>query len=127
MTKDEDLRLLRPKYIVAKLPEAENKTVCEVTCCEKDSNIPIQIDSMAATDPSNVDSPFVLMPRKDPAAFLAMLTYMQHCEPDLAEEIHEWLNRMTEAGPEYGTQGTRNWITVRERIIRLATPSRLKP
>jgi len=63
---------------------------------------------MKSTDPEDIDSPFVLMPRKDPAAFMAMLTYSVCCEPDLATEIREWLNKIVEAEPEYGTQGARN-------------------
>lgn len=74
---------------------------------------------MRSTDPENPDSPFVLMPRKDPAAFFAMLEYTRHCEPHLADEIRNWLESMADTGPEYGTQGTRNWIHVRKRSIYL--------
>ena len=75
--------------------------------------------SMLSTDPEDVNSPFVLMPLKDPAAFMAMLTYSTLCEHDLAEEIRGWLTKVAEAGPQYGTQGTRNHIEMRKTIIRL--------
>lgn len=68
---------------------------------------------MNATDPENPDSPFVLMPRKDPAAFTAVMTYARHCEPDLAAEIRDWLRKVANAPPEYGTQGTRNLSNMR--------------
>lgn len=68
---------------------------------------------MEATNPNNPNSPFVLMPRKDPAAFSAMMAYARYCEPDLAAEIRDWLRKVAEAPPEYGTQGTRNLKNMR--------------
>jgi len=72
---------------------------------------------MKSTDPEDVDSPFVLMPRKDPAAFLALLVYASQCEPDLAMEIQGWLNKIAEAEPKYGTQGCRNQTYMRKTTI----------
>lgn len=94
---------LRPKYEVHRINEGGNSTV-----------LPL---SMLSTDPNNVDSPFVLMPRKDPAAFSAMLTYINYCEPQLANEIRAWLRRITEAKPVFGTQGQRNFTYVRSRSL----------
>ena len=68
---------------------------------------------MKATDTDSEDSPFVLMPRKDPAAFYAMMHYAQVCEPDLAIEIRVWLDKVVKASPIYGTQGERNRIAMR--------------
>ena len=72
---------------------------------------------MKSTDPEDINSPFVLMPRKDPAAFMAMLTYSVCCEPDLATEIRDWLNKIAEAEPKYGTQGARNHIFMKKDLI----------
>lgn len=68
---------------------------------------------MASTDPGNADSPFVLMPRKDPAAYAAMIAYAQCCEPSLAAEIAEWLNWIAKTPPVFGSQGTRNFASTR--------------
>ena len=72
---------------------------------------------MKSTDPEDIDSPFVLMPRKDPAAFLALLTYSVCCELDLATEIQDWLIKIAEAEPKYGTQGARNHIFMKKNSI----------
>lgn len=72
---------------------------------------------MKATDPDNVDSPFVLMPRKDPSAYAAMVTYARMCEPELAREIKEFLYKVVDAEPVFGTQGTRNLKAVRRRSL----------
>jgi len=63
---------------------------------------------MISTDPDNVDSPFVLMPRKDPAAFAAMIMYAHYCEKGLAEEIKDWLTKVAMAPTICGSQGERN-------------------
>lgn len=80
---------LRPKYTVYRMGLEEAK-------------------GMRSTDPASVDSPFTLMPRKDPAAFAAMVTYARVCEPDLAAEIKAWLQKIAGAPPVFGTQGERN-------------------
>lgn len=92
---------LRPKYMVYKI--FPPNTVSKV--------------GMSSTDPDDVDSPFVLMPRKDPAAFVAMITYARHCESDLANEIKAWLRKIVEAPPAFGTQGGRNYKTVRLKAL----------
>jgi len=74
---------------------------------------------MLSTDPNSVDSPFVLMPRKDPAAFTAMITYARLCEPDLRAEISLWLETIAEADPSYGSQGLRNIKEMKAAQIRL--------
>ncbi len=76
---------------------------------------------MLATDPDDVDSPFVLMPRKDPAAFYALLGYAQVCDDDLAREIRVWLDKIAEASPVYGSQGERNRIAMRKRQMDMYT------
>jgi len=68
---------------------------------------------MPSVIPSDPDSPFVLMPRKDPAAFNAVMTYARYCEPDLAAEIRDWLREIANAPAEYGTQGARNLKNMR--------------
>ena len=83
---------LRPKYMVAKIG-VDGQMFGE---------------GMKSTDPDNVNSPFVLMPRKDPAAFAAMIMYARCCEKDLAKEVKGWLQRMAVAPVAYGTQGERN-------------------
>ena len=93
---------LRPKYSVYRLNIREQDTVDTRTF---------------ATDPDSIDSPFVLMPRKDPAAFAAMVTYARMCEPDLAREIREFLHKIADAEPIFGTQGLRNLQVVRKRSI----------
>lgn len=103
MPNDNEQRL-RPKYIVRKIEPG-----VEV--------VPLQPGDMASTNPDDVDSPFVLMPRKDPAAFLAMTTYAQYCEPQLRAEIGDWLSKIAKAPPIYGTQGARNYESIRLRAV----------
>jgi len=86
---------LRPKYKVYKILDSTISAV-----------------GMESTDPDDVDSPFVLMPRKDPAAFYALLHYAQVCEEDLAREIRVWLEKVVSAPTKYGTQGERNRVAV---------------
>lgn len=93
---------LRPKYMVYKI-EPDGK---------------LEAHGMESTDPDNVDSPFVLMPRKDPAAFAALITYARYCEKDLAKEIKEYLQKVAEAPTVYGTQGERNRQHSRLRLIK---------
>ena len=92
---------LRPKYMVAKVG--------------KDGEM--FGPGMKSTDPEDVDSPFVLMPRKDPAAFFAMYAYMNTCEPQLACEIRDWLTKIVLSEPIFGTQGSRNRIALRLRML----------
>ena len=98
---NEHAKKLRPKYIVARrLDDGSMKGY-----------------HMLSTDPDDVDSPFVLMPRKDPAAFAAMIAYAQCCEPGLALEIDEWLGKIAQAVPSFGTQGIRNFQATRMAAI----------
>ena len=84
---------LRPKYVVYRIDH---------------EGIRIGTD-MRSTDPEDIDSPFVIMPRKDHAGFLALITYARFCEPDLRAELSSWLDKIADAGPELGTQGMRNF------------------
>ncbi len=102
---------LRPKYTVQRVDEIDSPGGPLVKVGEP----------MLSTDPENVDSPFVLMPRKDPAAFYALLNYAQACEPDLAGEIREWLEKVVEAPAQYGTQGNRNRVHMKLKQMRLFT------
>lgn len=95
---------LRPKYVVYKMSHTGEETG----------------PGMMSTDPHSVNSPFVLLPRKDPAAFFAMVNYAQVCEPDLSEEIVEWLERIVGVSPAYGTQGVRNWKAMKLKQLRLS-------
>ena len=100
---EKNLKKLRPKYMVAKIGE-DGKLV--------GPGIP-------STDPGDVDSPFVLMPRKDPAAFAALVTYGQNCEEDLSGEIKEWLEKVAKAPAAYGSQGERNRAFIRFRQVKV--------
>jgi len=88
---------LRPKYRVFRITDSGLNAKPE----------------MLSTDPENVDSPFVLMPRKDPAAYFALLSYAQVCETNLANEIHVWLEKIVRAPAIYGTQGNRNRVKMK--------------
>ena len=67
------------------------------------------------TDP---DAPFVLKPWKDPAALQALIVYREHCYPELAQELNQWISAIA-AGPRIrGGVGSRNELTA---------PARLKP
>ena len=60
------------------------------------------------TDP---DAPFVLKPWKDPAALQALLVYREHCYPELAQELDQWVRAIL-AGPKIrGGVGSRNELT----------------
>ena len=96
---------LRPKYLVFKIDE-------------KGETYP---EGMKSTDPDDIDSPFVLMPRKDPAAFYALLHYAQACEDDLGRPLRMWLDKITDAPPVYGTQGERNWRTMKKHQMDIIT------
>ncbi len=100
---------LRPKYTVQRVDEIDSPGGPLVKVGEP----------MLSTDPENVDSPFVLMPRKDPAAFYALLNYAKVCEDDLAFEIREWLEKVIEAPPVFGTQGLRNRVVMKLKQMRL--------
>ncbi len=52
----------------------------------------------APFDPADYDAPFVLKPWKDPAALIALKSYRDHCYPELARDLDEWI-RLVEAGP----------------------------
>lgn len=94
---------LRPKYLVLRINE--------------DTGMAIAGTEQKSTDPDSVDSPFVLMPRKDPAAFAAVLAYAEMCEPELATEIRTWLETVCDAEPAFGTQGRRNFQTFRKKAV----------
>ena len=96
-------RKLRPKYQVYRIDE-ESKSITRSV-------------AMLSTDPADIDSPFVLMPRKDPAAFFALRTYANCCEPRLGNEIRTWLRKIADAYPLYGTQGIRNHRAMRMALL----------
>lgn len=98
-----DEKKLRPKYEVRKIGEEGQKFLGDI---------------MESTDPNDVDSPFVLMPRKDPAAFAAMLAYVDACEYPLDKEIRDWLCKIANAPVIEGTQGHRNRVEMMGRAIR---------
>ena len=76
---------------------------------------------MAAEGPFDLmdpDAPFVLKPWKDPAALQALIVYREHCYPELAEELNQWISAIA-AGPKIrGGVGSRNELTA---------PARRKP
>src|SRR5215468_4326391 len=71
------------------------------------------------------DTPFVLKPWKDPAALRALQAYREHCYPELAEEIHAWIEAIS-AGPIVrGGVGARNEPHVAAAVkARPKTPAR---
>ena len=76
---------------------------------------------MAAEGPFDIadpDAPFVLKPWKDPAALQALIVYREHCYPELAQELDQWIKTIA-LGPKIrGGVGSRNELTA---------PSRAKP
>lgn len=68
---------------------------------------------LKSANTEDVDAPFVLFPRKDPAAFMAMVRYAQICDPQLSNDINMWLAKIALSKPEYGTQGARNLTQIR--------------
>jgi len=76
---------------------------------------------MAAEGPFDLTDPdaaFVLKPWKDPAALWALTVYREHCYPELAQELDQWIKAIM-AGPKIrGGVGSRNELTA---------PARLKP
>lgn len=108
------MKLLRPKYVVRK---ATPKDIEEYKRIGPHHHV-IEITSASlSTDPEDINSPFVLMPRKDPSAFAALITYCQVCEPQLAQEIAEWMIKIANAEPQFGSQGTRNYASVRMQAV----------
>jgi len=107
---------LRPKYVVFRV--VDEKIASGGTPLVQDI---IKGTPMLSTDPDDVDSPFVLMPRKDPAAYYALLNYAQACEADLAYEIREWAEKIVKAPPVCGTQGMRNRVEMKLKQMRLFT------
>lgn len=101
--------LLRPKYVVIRINEEATQ--------EGDGRVFFKGPHIQSTNPSDVNSPFVLMPRKDPAAFAALMVYAQLCEPQLSNEIRAWLRKIARAEPKFGTQGARNFTSVRLKDI----------
>ena len=69
---------------------------------------------MAAEGPFDIadpDAPFVLKPWKDPAALQALIAYREHCYPELAQELDQWIKSIA-AGPKIrGGVGSRNELT----------------
>lgn len=96
-----DYLRLRPKYVVTRIADAGEELG----------------PTMKSTDPDSVDSPFVLLPRKDPAAFEALRGYASLCEPRLGNEIRAWLRKIAAAEPVYGTQGARNRTAFRLKML----------
>ena len=94
-------QILRPKYLVQRLGR---------------DGTPLS-PVMFSTDPDNVDSPFVLMPRKDPIAYEAVRFYADLCEPQLGNELRAWLRTIAEDIPVYGTQGIRNRTALRLKVL----------
>lgn len=70
--------------------------------------IGVQNGGTFSVDTEDVNSPFVLMPRKDPAAMTALACYATFSEPELREEIMQWIKRIKKAPKILGTQGRRN-------------------
>jgi len=73
--------------------------------------IVMQMAAEGPFDLADPDAPFVLKPWKDPAALQALIAYRQHCYPELAEELGQWIGAIT-AGPKIrGGVGSRNELS----------------
>ena len=80
--------------------------------------IVMQMAAEAPFDFADPDAPFVLKPWKDPAALQALIVYREHCYPELAQELDQWITAIA-AGPKIrGGVGSRNELTA---------PARRKP
>lgn len=94
---------LHAKYSVYKLQRTRGLSTKEG---RKSTLIGISVDV------DNAESPFVLFPRKDPAALVALKCYALNCEPALALDIRQWIALIRKAdealGKQFGTQGKRN-------------------
>ena len=97
---------LRPKYLLYRIVEDEGGRP-PMDAIEL-SGYTIHNVPFPSTDPEDTSSPFVLMPKKDPAAFRALICYANFCETKLKDEIGRFLNLIAESEPELGTQGARN-------------------
>ena len=97
---------LRPKYILYRVIEDTEGEV--PTDAIRLGDYLVHQSPFPSTDPEDASSPFVLMPKKDPAAFRALICYANFCEVSLKDEIGRFLNKIAESEPELGTQGARN-------------------
>jgi len=80
--------------------------------------IVMQMAAEGPFDLTDPDAAFVLKPWKDPAALWALTVYREHCYPELAQELDQWIKAIM-AGPKIrGGVGSRNELTA---------PARLKP
>jgi hypothetical protein len=62
----------------------------------------------APFDLEDPEAPFVLKPWKDPAALRALEAYRDHCYPELAADITDWIESIQEGERIRGGVGTRN-------------------
>ena len=86
--------------------------------------IVMQMATEGPFDITDPDSPFVLKPWKDPAALQALIVYREHCYPELAQELDEWIKAIV-AGPKIrGGVGSRNELTA---PARRKPPTKLRP
>jgi hypothetical protein len=59
-------------------------------------------------DRKDPDGAFVLKPWKDPAALRALETYREHCYPELARDLAEWIAAIRSGPRVLGDVGARN-------------------
>ena len=78
--------------------------------------------TQAPFDLRDPDAPFVLKPWKDPAALRALEAYRDHCYPELARELDEWIAQITAGPSTRGGVGIRN-----EQHLEARTASRRPP
>jgi len=73
--------------------------------------IVMQMAAEGPFDLADPDAAFVLKPWKDPAALWALTVYREHCYPELAQELDQWIKAIM-AGPKIrGGVGCRNELT----------------
>lgn len=81
----------------------------------------------APFDMKDPDAPFVLKPWKDPAALRALETYRDHCYPELAGDLDEWIKQI-KAGPSVrGGVGSRNELYLQARAAARPRPAKAAP
>jgi hypothetical protein len=80
--------------------------------------IVMQMAAEGPFDLTDPDAPFVLKPWKDPAALQALIVYREHCYPELAQELDEWITAIASGPKIRGGVGSRNELTA---------PARRKP
>lgn len=76
-------------------------------------------------DRKDPDGAFVLKPWKDPAALEALVAYRDHCYPELARELGEWIAAIRSGPRVRGDVGARNEAYMTSKASAAAPRSRM--